>query len=96
MINNTHEEDLRAIFRAKSLIADSQSKSQDIDGLSETLMDLANLTASLSEALILARGQKETTYMLNRLDKDVGHKIQVIRSRISALKHEQTNSGLTR
>lgn len=95
-IKATHEEDLRAIFKAKAIIADSQSHALDIAGLSETLMELANLTANLSEALISVRGNKEITYMLNRLDKDIGHKIQVIRSRISALKHEQTNAGLTR
>lgn len=71
--------------------ADSCSDNLDITGLSEVLMKFASLGSSISEPMLQAKidGDKDTYRAYQRLDKDIGRKMNAIRSRLSALKVEK-------
>lgn len=71
-------------------IANLCSENEDLDGLSQSLMDFSTLGSAISEPMLLAKTNDKDEYRAyQRLDKDIGRKMNAIRSRLSAIKAEK-------
>lgn len=81
----------------KDLVAgvETASLSLDLYGLSEALIALGSLGASISDNLLAAQKDKETTTYrkYQRLDHDIMLEVRVIQSRLAVLRIEHQNMG---